>query len=72
MEGTCILILALSCWLYPVRGSRPASNLPIMWDNFSHGVRQLDLGWFLSLGAEGILIYSDVEMGARYTGRGMC
>lgn len=72
MEGTWILILALSCWLYPVRGSRPASNLPTMWDNFSHGLRQFDLGWFLSLGAESILIYSDMEVDARYTGCGMC
>lgn len=42
-------------------GSCLASGLPTMCNNFSRGLRQFDFGWFFLLGAESILIHSDVE-----------
>lgn len=67
MEGTWILDSGIELLICSMHVSLSVSALRIMCDKFSHALHQFDFGLFLLLGAESILIYSDMEMDARYT-----
>lgn len=72
MEGTWILDSDIELLICSMHVSLSASALQIMCDKFSRPLNQFDFGSFLLLGAQSILIYSDMEMDARYTVSYVC